>query len=184
MAAHKNEAVIKAWAEGKVIHYRLWLSGMGECPAGWGGWRVLTGVTPTRTDIGIEYRIAGEPEPHKWQREREAFLAGEAVEFTDTSPETGGTKWHVLDKWLEAWCRSEPGGSQPIWDKELEFRIKHPVEYRYLKVWPDHWNGTSAAAGAWKGAGGDNNLRVTFIGTEIKEVAVLRHGRTIGILGL
>lgn len=75
--------------------------------------------------LNHEYRVTPAPN-HKWQREREAFLAGETVEFRNK--EVNGQIWYsvglmpdfVLDK-------------KEFWDRDwLEFRIK-PVVYAQNK---------------------------------------------------
>lgn len=73
----------------------------------------------------IEYRVKPETEPHKWQREKEAYLAAFPVEFRNTTFEgEPGQYWHRVDSWLVDWCTTQKGGKTPLWDREdLEFRI-------------------------------------------------------------
>lgn len=64
---HKHAATIKAWADGAKIEYQRSDGTWGE-PIGSPSWSEATA-----------YRV--KPEPHKWQKEIDAYHAGKDVQF-------------------------------------------------------------------------------------------------------
>lgn len=72
-------------------------------------------------NLNYEYRIAP-VKTCRWQREREAWLAGKRVEFRADKADPG---WHAVDSWVEGYCRENRDGmSTPLFEREwLEFRV-------------------------------------------------------------
>jgi hypothetical protein len=160
---HKWKEIISAWAAGEVIQQRI-LSYDEET---WGPWTVLKdGHAPIRTDMYIEYRVEPKDEPHKWQKEREAFLAGTRVEFRKRNSGSIGIHWHQVDSWLECDCRKT---GLPIWDREhLEFRIvpESVVKQGWCYV-------TERGDVQVNGFSDKPNLKLTFVNGKLKEAEVL-----------
>jgi hypothetical protein len=160
---HKWKEIISAWAAGEVIQQRE----IGRCLADgdkWGPWtNIKDGHAPIRTDMYIEYRVQPKVEPHRWQKEREAFLAGKRVEFHCLSlPD-----WFQVDSWLECDCRKT---GLPIWDREhLEFRIvpESVVKQGWCYV-------TERGDVQVNGFSDKPNLKLTFEDGKLKEAEVLR----------
>jgi hypothetical protein len=118
---HRWAPVVKAWADGGEVHHRLWDERSDRLC--WGPWRV-TRTPPIREDLNIEYRVRPEVEPHQWQLEKEAFLAGKAVEFRMRG-HNAQVEWRRLDTWLVEDCVKRQTPPTPIWDRPwLEFRVK------------------------------------------------------------
>jgi hypothetical protein len=163
---HKWKEIISAWAAGEVIQQRI-LSYDEET---WGPWTVLKdGHAPIRTDMYIEYRVEPKDEPHKWQKEREAFLAGTRVEFRKRNSGSIGIHWHQVDTWLEADCRRQ---GIPIWDREyLEFRIV-PEQRTYQAKMVDAFDPQSGPY-LMHHPGVPPNLKLTFVNGKLKEAEVL-----------
>lgn len=126
---HKWAEVIKQWADGEAIHYRLWRK-KADGTSEWDAWKKLT-TPPVREDMFIEYRVEPKAVPHRWQNEKELFLAGFPVEFK--SKESNSASWRVIDQWLVDTCAKDKDG--PIWDREwLEFRSSPSLEFQRKKV--------------------------------------------------
>jgi hypothetical protein len=120
---HKWAEIIKAWADGATILYRECMTPL-RGPE-WGAWKVLPDDrAPMRTDMYIEYRVEPVKPPHKWQHEKEAFLAGRPVEFRMV----GQQLWHKVDGWVVDDCVKKQSPPIPIWDRDwLEFRLPSGV---------------------------------------------------------
>lgn len=74
---HKHAAVIKAWADGAAIEARF----RNSLSHSFGPWQHIT--APSWDTTGhAEYRV--KPEPHKWQKEIDAYVAGKTVEYYST----------------------------------------------------------------------------------------------------
>lgn len=127
---HKWHDVIVAWAAGAEILVRTW----NILKDKWDDWCVLeSGHCPMRTDIYVEYRIAPKnPDGHPWQKEKEAYLAGLAVEYRG-KPEyddvKGNNIWRRVDDWILAWAVNSDDCKLELWDRNwLEFRIVHELK--------------------------------------------------------
>jgi hypothetical protein len=101
-------------------------------------------------------------EPHKWQREREAFLAGKTVEFRNCN---GGQRWYKVDLVLETTSRAHKECG-PLWDRDwLEFRIVDDV-----KITNGYLSQNNYINNAQHGA----NLRLTWRGPKLVNAEVIR----------
>jgi hypothetical protein len=92
---HIHAELIKAWADGaeiEVQHKTVWLPA--TCPT----WQVET-----------KYRV--KPEPHKWQKEMDAYAAGKTIQWRYRS------EWRDCDEW---------GAGAPLWITRdgHDYRIK------------------------------------------------------------
>lgn len=162
---HRWANVIIAWANGQPIQRRSQHGGFT-----WSPWIVVDkGRCSFLDDLNVEYRIQPEREPHKWQLEREAYLAGKTVQWrvipepTD-DPELLELSWFKLDDHIEAMCRKDSAGSS-IWDRDwLEFRIAEEVVIRQLQIMP--------SGRAWYD--GKPNCCLTFRGGKLTNAEVLQ----------
>lgn len=78
MKPHKHAAIIKAWADGAEIEYRLYSS-----TKGWGDWQMLAQDKPFLSDSWWEYRIKPEPRPDVVKKYNVTLKDGWA--FVDTN---------------------------------------------------------------------------------------------------
>lgn len=154
--AHKWRKEICAWAEGKRVLYRVQRSN-----GVWSEWYTLSPeVARFDSSLTMELRIADEPVPHKWQVQKEAYLAGLPVEFRGIGEEA----WIRVDEWAVSTAIKDPSCKTPLWDRSwLEFRLMEG-EQKTISV------GVSPNGGLTN----DANLRVTFIGKDLRMAEVLR----------
>jgi hypothetical protein len=135
---HKHADLIKAWADGATIEYRMrsthpWT----DTPAP--SWAPST-----------EYRV--KPEPHKWQKEIDAYVAGKMVQFR--LPHIGFHDWRELPGYRRYLPQEVP--EFQFTNSSAEYRIKPEPVVKYGSV------GEAVACGLTTERGPMDNLKLTF----------------------
>jgi hypothetical protein len=154
---HKWASVVCAWAKGQDTLFRV-STGVGS----WSEWRMVPADHRFVDDLTYEYRIADTPAPKKWQREREAYLAGEKVEFLNISVQPIRRAWMTLTE--DHFTNGDP------WKMEhLEFRLA-PDEIKQVgQIYIDALNRPLLKIGR----GIVPNIKLTFGEGQLKGVALL-----------
>lgn len=114
--------VICAWAQGADVQYRVQYDS-----GNWSPWMNTPRNVQFVEYLNYEYRVAPVREC-RWQREREAWLAGRRVLFRRAKEKTGQAwddAWRTVDSWVEAYCReNRDGKNTPLFERDwLEFKI-------------------------------------------------------------
>jgi hypothetical protein len=143
---HKHAAVIKAWADGAEIECRSrgadrWI------PTEYPAWH-----------LDVEYRV--KPEPHKWQKEMDAYYLHRKNIQCRGDPRHSWTTWDGV--------RSTGTIENPdprFNDPHFEFRIKPEQVVKYA------WAHPANAAVGWREI--DANLKLTFEDGKLIKAEVL-----------
>jgi hypothetical protein len=154
-----NEIV--AWARGEVVLYRVCYD-----DGTWSMWFTVPKEHRFMDYPNYEYRLATVPEPHKWQREKEAFLAGKEVEFCNTGYET--EMWNRLKLLESKVTLGSDSKLIPIWDAPwLKFRIAPDEQMFAARLFKDVLGNLCFTRG------GKANVKLSFNGDELKGVELL-----------
>ena len=157
---HKWCKEICAWAQGQKVLYRVQRSNNT-----WSEWYSLNPeVARFDSSLTMELRIADEPLPHKWQVQKEAYLAGLPVEFRGI----GDDNWRQVDSWLISYAeKGDPSCPLALWDRPwLEFRLMQGDQHSLY---------VSAAPKVLQFTEKDANLKLTFVGNSLRASEVIRH---------
>jgi hypothetical protein len=154
-----NEIV--AWARGETVLYRVCYD-----DGAWSMWFKVPAEHRFVEYPNYEYRLATVPELHKWQREKEAFLAGKEVEFRNI------------------------GHTHPVWTRlrNLESKVTMGADNKLVSIWDAGWLEFRIAPDEKVMAGrlfldilgrlvlatnGKANVKLSFNGDELKGVELL-----------
>ena len=144
--------VIKAWADGAEVQYRIQVSS-----GNWGPWMSTT-LPAFSFSLTKEYRVKPEQEPHKWQLQKEAFLAGKKVYFRHVAENVQ----HLLTPYF---IKTFPD----LWDMEhLEFTVEPDTEIRFAQAAMVDGRLHIVARPSDMA-----NVKLTFIGGELLGTAVI-----------
>lgn len=132
---HKHAAIIKAWADGAEIEIQRDPPRRGWDDCHNPSWR------SDRT-----YRV--KPEPHKWQKEMDAFAPGKTIQYH-----------YPMSGWKD--CK------KPIWGVEEfdSYRIKPEEDVRYMCAYEGHC--------FRKTRDEDDNIKLTFVDGRLEKVEKL-----------
>jgi hypothetical protein len=101
---HKHAALIKQWADNPSLEI--------QCRLAEGTWVDCCNYFNWNTTL--EYRI--KPQPHKWQKEIDAYKAGKRCQWRATSP--------MAPPVCRQWQDMTPNSNNWAWGLSYEYRIK------------------------------------------------------------
>lgn len=146
---HRHAAAIVAWATGKEVKYRRHMAS--------GAWTPWVKCQPNHhfdDSISVEYQVVPEGKHHKWQKEKEAWLAGIPVEFCNQNYQPD--VWHSLT--------AANGCSQHTFDNAwLTFRIGPARTEKQVNV----------NRAGYITSIGKANLKLVWVGDHLTQATVL-----------